>query len=244
MSTLIIGASSDIAAAIAHQVCAKKQEIHVGLTARNMRRIRTLSNVLAARYHGISELFELDITDAKSRDSLFKSLHVIPETVYIAIGLLTDEARARSDPAYAQSALNTNYSAIVALLEELSRRMEDQGHGTIAVISSVAGVRGRASNGHYGASKAALNSYLSSLRQRCQPSGVHICTLLPGFVDTRMTKDLDLPAWLTSTPETVAKKIVRATEKKRAITYVPGYWRFIMGIIRIIPEWLFKQLSM
>jgi short-subunit dehydrogenase len=108
----------------------------------------------------------------------------------------------------------------------------------------VAGDRGRASKLIYGSSKAGFSAYLSGLRNKLAASGVHVLSVKPGFVSTRMTAGMDLPALLTATPEQVAMAVYKAVIRRQNTLYVKWFWRWIMLIIRLIPEPLFKKLHL
>jgi decaprenylphospho-beta-D-erythro-pentofuranosid-2-ulose 2-reductase len=162
--------------------------------------------------------------------------------------VLGDQQASEQDVPLAVQAFHSNALSVLALLTALAPRMQaqnsGQGSGCIAVISSVAGERGRPSNYHYGAAKAAVTAYCSGLRARLAPSGVQVLTILPGFVDTPMTQGLALPALLLATPEQVAADITRAIERRHNTLYTPWFWRPIMGLIRLIPERVFKRLRL
>jgi short-subunit dehydrogenase len=131
----------------------------------------------------------------------------------------------------------------VSLLEQFAARFEERGEGFIAAISSVAGDRGRQSNYIYGASKAGLSAYLEGLRNRLYHRGVHVTTIKPGFVDTKMT--FGLPGlFLVASPQQAAKAMYAAIVKKKNTAYVPWFWRYIMLIIRHVPDWQFKKMRM
>jgi short-subunit dehydrogenase len=139
---------------------------------------------------------------------------------------------------------NTNAVSIIALLTRFANIVEQQRRGTIAVISSVAGDRGRQSNYLYGSAKAALSTFCDGLRARLFKVGAHVVTIKPGFVATPMTAGLPLPGPLVATPEKVAGDIVRAIEKGKDVIYTPWFWWGIMLIIRSIPGRVFKRLSL
>jgi short-subunit dehydrogenase len=121
--------------------------------------------------------------------------------------------------------------------------MQSAKHGSIAVISSVAGDRGRASNYLYGAAKAAVSAFLSGLRQRLHGDGVNVLTIKPGFVDTPMTRDFKKgPLW--AKPGAVARGIVQAIDKRKAIAYLPWFWWGIMLIIKHVPEFVFRRVKL
>ena len=140
--------------------------------------------------------------------------------------------------------MRTNYVGPALLMGALAERFEQRGSGVLVGVSSVAGERGRASNYVYGSAKAGLTAFLSGLRNRLAHSGVHVVTVKPGFVRTRMTDGMDLPAWLTAKPQEVAKAVVQAIRRRRDVIYVYRLWRLLMLIIRAIPEPMFKRLRL
>jgi hypothetical protein len=161
----------------------------------------------------------------------------------VAHGTLTDQNRCETDFAYAITEFRTNAESVLTCLGALAKRFENQGKGVMAVIGSVAGDRGRGSNYLYGSAKAAIETFASGLRMRLFKSGVHVLLIKPGFVATGMTADLNLPALLTAAPETVAKDIQHAINKRKNVLYTPWFWSLIMWIIRWLPMILFKRLK-
>ena len=147
------------------------------------------------------------------------------------------------DYAYTEQALRTNFLSVVSLLTPIANQLEKQHYGCIAVISSVAGDRGRQSNYVYGAAKGALTIFLQGLRNRLQAANVCVLTIKPGFVDTPMTADLKKGA-LWAKPESVAKGIYRAIKRRKNSVYLPWFWWPIMMVIRHIPEPIFKRLKL
>jgi short-subunit dehydrogenase len=166
------------------------------------------------------------------------------DIVLVASGTLPDQAACQRDPAVAVREFHTNALSLIALLTPIANRLEAQRHGTLAVISSVAGDRGRPSNYLYGSAKAALQAFLEGLRARLFKVGVHVVDVKPGFVATPMTAGLPLPGPLVATPEKVAKDIVRAVERKKDVLYTPWFWWGIMLIIRNVPRFVFKRASL
>ena len=165
------------------------------------------------------------------------------DVVLIAHGTLTDQRRAQRDVSYALEELATNGISVVSLMEHAAALLESRGQGVIAVISSVAGDRGRQSNYAYGSAKALVSAYASGLRQRLFKKGVAVLTIKPGFVSTPMTAHLPQgPLW--AQPERVARDITRAIDRRRAVLYTPGFWRLIMLVIKHLPEWVFKRISL
>ena len=148
------------------------------------------------------------------------------------------------DFAAAAQVMRTNFEAPAAILGLVANRMEALGSGTIVGISSVAGDRGRATNYVYGSAKAGFTAFLSGLRNRLAQTGVHVVTVKPGFVATRMTAGMDLPARLTAQPEELGAAVVTAVIRKRNVIYVRPVWALVMAIIRTIPEPVFKRLKL
>jgi hypothetical protein len=168
----------------------------------------------------------------------------LPDIVVCAVGYLGVQKDAQQNIDVAQNVIDVNFTGPCLLFEQLAEKMIKRGSGTLVGISSVAGDRGRESNYFYGSAKAGFSTYLSGLRQRASKAGVHVLTVKPGFVRTSMTADINLPNILTTTPEIVAQYIVNACNSNTCIVYAPWYWRWIMLIIRLIPEKLFAKLKL
>jgi short-subunit dehydrogenase len=237
---LIIGARSDIAAALAHSYAARGCALI--LAARNAGSLATAKADLEIRYGVQVRIAECDVTEADP-ELFFETLGETPGTVVLVAGLLGDQAESAADARIAEQVMSTNYNGPVRLLLAAARRMERRGSGTIIGVSSVAGERGRGSNFIYGSAKAGFTAFLSGLRNALAKKHVHVLTVKPGFVATRMTAGMDLPAKLTAQPAAVAEAIVLAQEKGRDIIYTKPVWRLIMLIIRLIPERIFKKRS-
>ena len=171
-------------------------------------------------------------------------LAALPGTVICVVGLLGRQADAAGDPAQAELIMRTNYLAPALFLGEIANRMERRGSGTIIGISSVAGDRGRATNYLYGSAKAGFTAFLSGLRNRLAASGVHVVTVKPGFVNTRMTQGMKLPPLLTAEPDEVGRAVLSADERRRDIVYVRPVWLPIMAIICLLPERVFKRMKL
>ncbi len=161
----------------------------------------------------------------------------------IAHGSLGDQASGEKDFAAAAASLQTNFLSAASLVTWLANYFSTQYKGTIAVISSVAGDRGRKSNYIYGSAKAGLNAFLDGVRNRVDRDGVQVLTIRPGFVATPMTAHLPQGP-LFATPDAVARDILRAIEHRRDVLYTPWFWRWIMAIIRAVPEWKFKRMDL
>lgn len=241
---LIVGATSAIAEAVARLLAAQGDLLYlVG------RRAETLEAIAAdLRVRGAARV-QTEVMDANAIErhaALLDNADVALgglDTVLIAHGTLSDQAACQQSVALTFQELHTNTLSVIALLTLIANHFEAQRVGTIAVISSVAGDRGRQSNYVYGTAKAAVSTFLSGLRQRLYKSGVQVVTIKPGFVDTPMTRDFS-KGLLWAKPERVARDIVRAMENGKDVVYTPGFWWAIMQLIKSIPEFVFRRLSL
>lgn len=240
-TVLIVGATSDIGLALARAYAAEGHALI--LTARRPEALDPVGQDLRVR-HGVSvELMAYDLLDLEP-ESLVDRLTVLPDTIVLVAGVLGDQAESAAGPAIAARVMETNYVAPARLLLAAASRMRARGSGTMVGISSVAGDRGRGSNFIYGSSKAGLTAFLSGLRNSLAASGVHVLTVKPGFVRTRMTEAMTLPAKLTAEPDEVARAVLAADKRRRDVIYVRPVWRVIMGVIGAIPESRFKKLKL
>ena len=165
------------------------------------------------------------------------------DVALIAHGSLPDQKACEASVDLTLQEINTNALSVIALATLIAQGFEKQGRGTLAVISSVAGDRGRRSNYVYGAAKGMVSLFMQGLRNRLTRKGVQVLTIKPGFVDTPMTATFPKGA-LWAKPDAIARGIVRAVERGADEVYLPGFWRLIMLIIRHIPERVFKKLSL
>ncbi|MEI6047768.1 MAG: SDR family oxidoreductase [Bacteroidota bacterium] len=240
-SILIIGAKSDIAKALARKYA--RNGYNLCLAARNSEELKDFASDISIR-HGIkATCAELDILDYASHQSFYERLEEKPMGVISTVGYLGEQDKAQSDFTETQKILNTNYTGIVSLFNIIAADFQKRKSGIIIGISSVAGDRGRKGNYIYGSSKAALSTYLSGLRNRLNDFNVKVMTVKPGFVYTRMTAGMMLPAKLTAQPEEVAEAIFKAHQKGKNVLYTKWIWRYIMMAIRCIPEWKFKSMN-
>lgn len=166
------------------------------------------------------------------------------DVILIAHGTLPDQNACEKSVERTLAEIHTNALSAISLLTLAANRLEAQGEGVIAVISSVAGDRGRQSNYVYGAAKGMVTLFLQGLRNRLARKGVTVLTIKPGFVDTPMTAQFEKKGLLWAQPEAVAKGIGKAVAQRRDVVYLPSIWRWIMLIIRHIPEPIFKRLSL
>jgi short-subunit dehydrogenase len=241
-SVLIIGATSGIAKSLANEYSGLKYDLI--LLARNVNRLKPLQSDLQLKYGNNIILVEFELLETNFHEKILNDFSFLPETTISAVGYLGNHDLALTDFNEANKILQSNFTAIVSLLNLIANRYASKGKGTIVGISSVAGDRGRMSNYIYGSAKAGFSAYLSGLRNRMYNHNVHVITVKPGFVDTRMTEHLTLPPLLTSSPQHVARKIIRAIQKKKNMLYISSKWKWIMNLIKIIPERIFKKMKL
>jgi short-subunit dehydrogenase len=239
---LVLGGTSDIGRATARAFAAKGWTIQ--LAGRDIDALKRESDDLTARAGGGVTTHRLDVLDATSLAAFLDTLPKLPDVAVSVVGLLGEQTKAETDLDHATAIMRSNFEGPALLLGLLADRMLARGRGTIVGVSSVAGDRGRASNYVYGAAKAGFTAFLSGLRNRAAKRGVHVITVKPGFVRTRMTEGMDLPGPLTAEPKEVADAILRGVTTGKNVIYVRSIWWPIMGIIRALPESLFKKLSL
>lgn len=241
-SILLLGASSDMATAIARKFAQDKFDII--LAGRNVQQLAEFKTDLEIRYNIKSAAVYFDAKDFVSHESFYKNLPFNPDIIICIFGYLGDQQKAAENWKETENILQTNFTGAVSILNIVAEDYKLKKSGIIAGISSVAGERGRQSNYIYGSAKAGFTAYLSGLRNSLHKYGVHVITILPGFVYTKMTADLKLPPLLTATPEQVATQVASAIKKRKNIVYVKWMWRWIMLTIKTIPESVFKKLKL
>jgi short-subunit dehydrogenase len=214
------------------------------LAARNASALEADKTDMELR-HGVSvTLHEFDALASGTHESFVASLPQLPQVAVCAVGLMGQQTENERDIEAACRVMRSNYEGPASILAVLANSFEARGSGTLVGISSVAGERGRATNYVYGSAKAGFTAFLSGLRNRLAQRGVHVVTVLPGFVATQMTEGMDLPARLTAEPSEVADAISRAVERQKDVIYVRPIWWVIMTIIRNIPERIFKKMKL
>jgi short-subunit dehydrogenase len=240
---LIIGATSAIAEQCARLWAARGDALY--LAARNGERLATIAADLKIRGAACAGTCVLDVNDTGRHAALLlaaeEALGGI-DVVLIAHGTLSDQKACEQSVDATLAELRTNALSTVSLLTLIANRFEARRAGTIAVISSVAGDRGRASNYVYGAAKGLVTAFTSGLRQRLRRANVAVVTIKPGFVDTPMTARFSKgPLW--AQPGAVAAKMVRAIDRRKGEVYVPEFWRPVMAVIRLLPASVFNRLD-
>lgn len=241
---LILGATSAMARGTAAVFAERGDTLF--LAGRDSEELQRIAADFSVRYqvsvhHGV-----FDIADTDSHAGFVKQVvNTIGglDGVVLAAGFMADQSDAESDFSLVEKMVQVNYLGAMSVLDQCARYLKEQQSGFVVGISSVAGDRGRQSNYYYGSTKGALSTYLSGLRNKLQPAGVHVMTVKPGFVDTAMTYGLE-GMFLVASPQDIGRSIVRAIEKRRDTIYLPWFWRYIMLIIRHIPEFIFKRLKL
>jgi decaprenylphospho-beta-D-erythro-pentofuranosid-2-ulose 2-reductase len=241
---LIIGASSAIASACAQRWAA--QGARLFLAGRQLTRLHMVAQDLRVR--GAQEVLtrKFDVNNRAQHTALLSAARAALgslDIVLIAHGTLADQALCERDVNVTVREFTTNALSTIALLTLIAPMLEAQRGGTLAVISSVAGERGRASNYVYGAAKAAVTTFCEGLRMRLFKANVRVLTIKPGFVATPMTAGLALPGALVASPARVARDIVRAVARGKETLYTPWFWSAIMWAVRAMPRFVFKRMA-
>jgi decaprenylphospho-beta-D-erythro-pentofuranosid-2-ulose 2-reductase len=241
---LILGATSAIAQATARLLA--EQGAAFFLVARDPWKLSAVSDDLRTRGAQSVTALALDLDDLEAHAAMLASAaqalgHI--DLALLAHGVLGDQAAAEADGAVAAAVYHTNFLSPASLITWLANYFEARGQGCLAVISSVAGDRGRKSNYVYGASKGALSILLDGVRNRVDRMGVHVLTIKPGFVATPMTAHLPRGP-LFAEPRTIGRGILQAVAGRRDTVYLPGFWRLIMLVIRSVPSRIFKNMNL
>ncbi len=239
---IILGASSAIARAFARQQAATGARLI--LAGRNHQELLEQAQDLCLRGAPEADAAEFDIrnpgTFAPIIDLAAQTTGTVNAAVFV--GSMPEQADIDRDPDLLDTVVLDNFTGPAHFLHALAPLLEARGKGTVIGIGSVAGDRGRLGNYAYGAAKAGFHTYLSGLRNRLGRKGVQVITVKPGFVDTAMTWGIE-GMFLVASPEDIAKALITATRKRKNEIYTPWFWRYIMLIIRNIPEFIFKKLS-
>jgi decaprenylphospho-beta-D-erythro-pentofuranosid-2-ulose 2-reductase len=241
-NVLILGAASDMAVAIARKFASEGYTIT--LAARNVEKLHAIGADLRVRHKVQVDTVQFDALDFQSHQTFYNALSEKPDIVICVFGLLGDQVQAQANWKACEEILFSNYVGAVSILNVVANDFEHRKKGTIVGISSVAGDRGRQSNYFYGSAKAGFTTYLSGLRNRMFHHGVHVLTVKPGFVKTKMIENLKTPGPITATPKKVADNIFKAVRSKSNSMYVLPIWAIIMLVIRSIPEGVFKRLKL
>jgi short-subunit dehydrogenase len=244
-SVAVFGATSAIAEQVARRFAARGARLF--LVARDPARLERIAADLAIRGAASVHTHAADFDDAAALGPMLEAMGRsvgVPEIALVAFGTLGNQTVIARDVDAVGRVLTTNFVSPARLITALAERMEPAGRGLVAVLTSVAGERGRASNYVYGAAKAGLSTFLQGLRHRLAGSGVQVLDIRPGPVDTPMTRELGLRGPLLASAERVAADIERAIDRRRSLLYTPWFWRWIMLVIRALPEPIFHRLRL
>ena len=240
---LVLGATSSIARAVANELA--KEKCNLFLAGRDLPELWRIASDIQIK-HGVEvNVGVFDAEDAKSHQAFVEN--AVRRSgglggAVVAFGHLGDQAETEKEPNLAQATIARNYCGAVSVLLHLANHFEETRTGFIVAISSVAGDRGRYTNYVYGSAKAGLSAFMQGLRSRMNKIGVPVLTVKPGFVDTAMTFGKE-GMFKVASPEQVAKRIVLDIKKRKDVVYVPGLWRWIMLVIKLVPESTFKKLK-
>jgi hypothetical protein len=245
-SVMILGATSAMARATAHAYA--RDGYNILLAGHDAAELAYLSADVRVRFGVVCEHLDFDAVAFEGHDRFLdaceEKMRGLPEGLVLFFGYMADQQEAQADFALVRQMVDVNLTGAMSVCERFAARCEKRGHGFLGIVSSAAGDRGKQSNYLYGACKAGLTAYAAGLRNRLHKSGVTVTTLIPGFVDTKMTYGLPLPGPLVASPEKAGATVFNAVRKGRDVAYVPGIWRWIMLIIKHVPEWQFKKMSM
>lgn len=234
-TVVIVGASSGIGAALAREYAA--QGARVVALARRLNLLQSLPAGVQGIAHDVRDAAAVPaLADAIERD------HGPVDTLIYAAGSMPRITPETWDTTLDQEVIETNVCGLMAWMNAFAPRLQQRGRGHLAAISSIAGDRGRRGFPAYCTSKAAVNTYMESLRNRLSRHGVKVTTIKPGFVDTAMTQGLSRLFWMASA-ETAARQIRRAVDGGAHTRYVLRRWALIGLIIRWIPSWMFRRMD-
>ena len=241
---ILLGALSTVAESLARIYA--RQGAHLVLVARNRQRLEGLAADLRLRGAGQVQVVTCDLA-AEPRAAVlldWVSLLGYVDHIILLYGVLGEQAHAEIDEAYARKLLDTNFLSPAIWSLAAARIFEDRRGGSLVVVGSVAGDRGRQSNYIYGAAKGGLAIFIQGIAHRLDRVGARAVIIKPGFIATRMTQHLNPKGPLWASPETVARIIRGAADRGGPIIYAPGFWRLIMLIIRLVPAWLFHRTKL
>ncbi|KQR93457.1 3-oxoacyl-ACP reductase [Chryseobacterium sp. Leaf180] len=240
---IVLGSTSEVAQAFVEK-CLQEGEKYerIYLLTSNRETTERFARHIDVKFLQQSEIIEIDLMKEINYHQLD---HITSQLLFCATGFLGESTEdSLYDNKNSERIININYAKLVPLLNYFAHKFENQRSGTVIGLSSVAGERGRQSNFIYGSAKAAFTAYLSGLRNYLFDKKVHVMTVKPGFMDTKMTEGLPLNPKLTATPMQAAECIYKGYLKEKNVIYVLPIWGLIMLIIKNIPEFIFKKLKL
>ncbi|MFL2534280.1 MAG: SDR family NAD(P)-dependent oxidoreductase [Alphaproteobacteria bacterium] len=233
-NVLILGANSDVGICLIKSLY--NYECNLFLASRNIENLKKITTNDNFNLDKIN-FIHLDVLSEASISSLFESNIEIPDIIISCIGYLNDKNSNLS------KILQTNFEGPVTIINKYVERFALRGYGTIVGVSSIAGERGRAKNYLYSSAKSGFTSYLSGLRSKYNHKNINVITVIPGFIDTKMTRDLNLNKLITSSPELVADKILKAIIKGKKIEYISFFWLFVSVILKNLPDFIIRNIK-
>jgi decaprenylphospho-beta-D-erythro-pentofuranosid-2-ulose 2-reductase len=242
-SVLVLGGSSEIALATVRKLIASRCR-HVVLAVRDPASVTTTVTELTGLGAEV-DVRPFDALDTGSHAQILGSIfddHPDLDLVLLAFGVLGDQHEFEADPESAADAVRVNFVGAVSAGLIVAARLRSQGHGTLVVLSSVAGERARKTNFVYGSSKAGLDAFAQGLGDSLVGTGARVLVVRPGFVHSRMTAGMDAQPFAT-TPEVVADQIVRGLERGRDIVWAPPMVRWVFMVMRHLPRPLWRIIS-
>lgn len=237
-TVLILGGNSDVGKSLARDLA--KLGSNLIITTRVGSQLNSFKSDLEIRYSIKCKSKFFLATDFNSHLQFYENLKIKPDIVVCCIGYLDCQVVSQKDFKETLNSIESNYVGLVSILNIISNDFEKRKYGLIVGISSVAGNRGRGSNYIYGSAKSGFAIYLSGLRNRLQRSNVHVITVKPGFIKSKMTQNINFPHILSTTPQEVSSDIIKAIKRRRNVVYTKWYWKWIMMVIGAIPECMFK----
>lgn len=240
---IVLGSTSEVAQAFVEKALQEGEKYErIYLFTSNKEATERFAKHIDVKFLQQSEIIELDLT---KEINYFDFDHVNSNVLFCATGYLGESTEdGLYDNKNTKRIIDINYSKLIPVINYFAQKFESKRSGTIIGLSSVAGDRGRQSNFIYGSAKAAFTAYLSGLRNYLFEKKVHVLTVKPGFMATKMTEGLPLNPKLTATPKQAAECIYKAFKKQKNVAYVLPIWGVIMMIIRNIPEFIFKKLKL
>ncbi|MEZ4436819.1 MAG: SDR family oxidoreductase [bacterium] len=244
MSVLVLGATSRVARELASRYAEAGHAIAV--CARDLAEAERIAADIQVRHEVPAVARAFDATAFEGHAALIEGIEAALDPIEVAVvafGEMGDQEVSQDDFAAARRVIEINYTGAASICEAIAAVMEPRGRGAIIGLSSVAGDRGRQSNYFYGSAKGAFSLYLGGLRNRLFAAGVRVLTVRLGFVDTRMTYGMQTGIPIAD-PAGVSRQIIAALERGEDNVYLPRFWRGIMGVIKVIPEGVFKRLKL
>tara|TARA_Y200000002_G_scaffold379924_1_gene390261 strand:+ start:802 stop:1536 length:735 start_codon:yes stop_codon:yes gene_type:complete len=231
---LILGANSDVGISLLNNLYANGCNLF--LASRNLVNLKKITkdkNFIMDRI----KFIHLDVLSEISISSLFDSNIETPDIIISCVGYLNDEDSNLS------KILRTNFEGPATIINRYIDQFLSRGYGTIVGVSSIAGERGRGKNYLYSSAKSGFTSYLSGLRSKYNHKNIKVITVIPGYIDTKMTEGLKLNKFITASPELVANKIINAIVKDKKIEYISFFWFIVAVILRNLPDFIIRKIK-